>query len=106
MTWSIRKFRGVNRENSDTLAEQIQKLSSSKQPAMQRLEEIVDRLEYKLKNNFDMAYAAIKSDEILNEIKRLDLAKAGSISSILMERLTAIIVILKQIKDNKKDSPT
>lgn len=41
-------------------------------------------------------------DEILDEIKRLDLSKAGSISTILMERLTAITALLKQIKDNLK----
>ena len=93
MSWSIRKFKNSPADTNNNY--------NNVPGALLKLEEIVNNLDKKLKNNFDMAFASIKTEEILNEIKRLDLSKAGSISSILMERLSTLTILLKQIKEAK-----
>ena len=94
MSWTLSKFRNTQPDNNNNFVGSNNALVS-----LRRLEDIVNNLDKKLKNNFDMTFAAFKTEEILNEIKRLDLSKAGSISSILMERLTTLTSLLQQIKN-------
>ena len=101
MSWSIRKLKNTwedDNSNNNNLGPSLVYVIIP----FRRLEEIVNNLDKKLKNNFDMTFASFKTEEILNEIKRLELSIAGCICSILLERLTTLTDLLKQIKDVKR----